>query len=555
MALGSEIRAGAAFVELRSKDNGFSRGLKQAERQLEAFGAAVRKIGAGILIAGGAATTLALLTAKAASDAEESMNRFNQVFQNQTAAAAEFVEELAKRVGRSSTEIMDSMASLQSMFVGLGFDRTKAREMSEQLSELAIDFASFNNMSDDEAVGRFISALSGSSEVLDRFGINIKQAALEQELFRMGITKSWSAVTEQEKALARYSIIARTLGEQGAVGDATRTAASFANQMKRLQAGVLDAKIALGNALLPSLAKFLGILNPIVKAAGEWIDRNRAITALVVKVAGGATLAGAAIFGIGIAAAIASVAMGGLASIMAAAGTVIGVAGTAIAALLSPIGLVITGVVGLGAMILSQATNIGGVVDTLVSVFKGMAADIFGVLGSITDAIIAGDLELAVKIAGKGMQLAWKSALQGMRRNVVDLRGEVAKAFVDFGIVGRGLDADAIKASIDSETKSNNEELTREIRDLIEELNQLRKQKPDSPLGSSFKSFFDTFQGFDPSNSGVSRSVRGTFEGSALRTLASPTESSIESNTKKTAKATQAMQRYLERGGGGMRFA
>lgn len=51
----------------------------------------------------------------------------------------------------------------------------------------------------------------------------------------MGVRKSWTEVTEQEKALARLNIIARAMGDQGAIGDAVKTAGSFTNQMKRLR--------------------------------------------------------------------------------------------------------------------------------------------------------------------------------------------------------------------------------------------------------------------------------------------------------------------------------
>src|SRR5690606_31067061 len=106
---------------------------------------------------------------------------------------------------------------------GLGFGAEQSRKFSQQLAQLALDFASFNNMSDAEAQQRFISALSGSSEVLDMFGVNIKQAALEQELLQQGVKKAWTEVSEQEKAVARLSIIMRSMTDQGAVGDAVRT--------------------------------------------------------------------------------------------------------------------------------------------------------------------------------------------------------------------------------------------------------------------------------------------------------------------------------------------
>lgn len=121
MGAGSQIRAGAAFVELKSKDSDYIRGMRRAQRQLQAFGDTVMRIGRSIAIGSGAFALLGAASIKAASDAEESLNRFGAVFKDQTEAAGAFADELAERVGRSAIEIKDSLASLQGFFVGLGY--------------------------------------------------------------------------------------------------------------------------------------------------------------------------------------------------------------------------------------------------------------------------------------------------------------------------------------------------------------------------------------------------------------------------------------------------
>src|SRR5690606_31944363 len=118
-------------------------------------------------------------------------------------------------VGRSVVDIQDSMSAYQAMFVGLNFDPSQARQMSEALQALALDFGSFFNLSDKEASDRFLSALSGSSEVFDRFGINIKAAAMDQKLLEMGLDKTTATATEQEKVMARVAIITQSLTKQG----------------------------------------------------------------------------------------------------------------------------------------------------------------------------------------------------------------------------------------------------------------------------------------------------------------------------------------------------
>lgn len=190
-------------------------------------------------------------TVSDAANAQESIAKFGAVFGEQTGEATKFVKELADEIGRSDDEIRKAMSAYQSMFVGLDFGREKATTMSMQLEKLTLDFAAFHNISDEEASSRFLSAMSGSAEVLDQFGVNIRQAAIEQELFAMGINKSVQNASEAEKTLARLNLITKVMAGQGALGAAARESESFANQSKALNAEVKDLSIAIGNQLLP----------------------------------------------------------------------------------------------------------------------------------------------------------------------------------------------------------------------------------------------------------------------------------------------------------------
>lgn len=244
----------------------FSRPLTKMERslaktgeQLNSFGqSASLGITAPLLLAGGAFV-------KAAADAEEMESRFRQVFGNLSAEASMFSTELGDAVGRSDVKIRDSLSTFQSFAVGMGFSREQALEFSKSLSTLSLDFASFNNISDGESQQRFISALSGSSEVLDRFGVNIKQSALDLELQAQGLAKSTQEATEQQKAVARLGIIMKAMTDQGAVGDAIRTQDSFTNQMKALSDAFFDFRVQLGRDIIPALTG-------LVTAAGDALE-------------------------------------------------------------------------------------------------------------------------------------------------------------------------------------------------------------------------------------------------------------------------------------------
>lgn len=195
-----------------------------------------------------------------ASDATEVQNKFDQVFDEVSDRANTFANEFSTKLGRSIMQVQEGMSAFQSMFLGLGFENSEALEYTQKLQEMMTDFGSFHNVSDKESMERFVSAMSGSSEVLDRFGVNLRQASLEQKLFDMGIDKSVSQASEAEKALARLMIIEETLGRQGALGDAVRTMDEFANRKKRFFSTVKNMAIGFGKIILPSVNKALGAL-------------------------------------------------------------------------------------------------------------------------------------------------------------------------------------------------------------------------------------------------------------------------------------------------------
>ena len=213
---------------------------------------------------------VSVIAIKFASDAEQTWSRFNIVMGEGAKEARKFTKALADGVGRAEVKIGDSVATFMSFFKGLEFADKDSITLSKTLTQLSLDFASFNNIADDEALQRFISALSGSGEVLDRFGINIKQGALDQELLARGFPKVTKGATEQQKAVARLGIIMRAMTDQGAIGNAIETNKEFANQMKKLKGEVQELFIAIGKELLPAAGRLVGVFNQIVHwAKGE----------------------------------------------------------------------------------------------------------------------------------------------------------------------------------------------------------------------------------------------------------------------------------------------
>jgi hypothetical protein len=280
------IKLGTLFWEMAVDSRGLHDGLNDGERQVQTF-ASRAEVGlnkatvafgalglAAVKVAGDAARAFVSFTKDSialASAAKEAGSKFDVVFGAGARQAEADLAAMAGTVQRSKYELKEMAASVQDVFVPLGFAREEAQKLSLTLTQLAVDVGSFNNVADGEAMAAFQSALVGNHEAVRRFGIVISEATLSQELMNMGIEKGVQGATELEKVQARLNLLFRMTGD--AQGDAARTADSWANTMRGLESAIRDVQTDIGNELLPVLTPLLVDLTAFVREVGPEVAR------------------------------------------------------------------------------------------------------------------------------------------------------------------------------------------------------------------------------------------------------------------------------------------
>jgi len=362
---------------------------------------------AGALVAGPLS-----LAVQAASDMEETMNKFNVVFGNNAQAVKAWGDTFASQVGRSKNEVADFLSGTQDLLVPIGFAPGTAETMSKQLTRLAIDLASFNNKADADVIRDLHAALTGSSEVMKKYGVIVNETAVKQELFNRGIDKN--NATEQQKVMARMAIILRVT--TAAQGDAIRSAGSFANQMKALKAKVSDAAVEIGSALLPVVTPLVTKIAAGVKIVAAWIKQHKGLVVILAKVAAALAAGGLAFILLGTAASGMASTFGAVAAVLSGVGTAIGLLGSLLGALLSPIGLVIAGITALAAKLITS-TDVGTqALDFLKGAFGQLKDEALSAFGGIADALAAGDISLAAKILWLSLKLEWQKGVNALNQ-------------------------------------------------------------------------------------------------------------------------------------------
>ena len=106
MALAQGIRAGAAFIELSTKDSQLVRGLRSASRRLQAFGSSVSLMGNQLLAFGTALRAPLLEARRMFQEAGDKLHKMAA----RTGFSTEALSELGFAVEQSADKIVDRLA-------------------------------------------------------------------------------------------------------------------------------------------------------------------------------------------------------------------------------------------------------------------------------------------------------------------------------------------------------------------------------------------------------------------------------------------------------------
>jgi hypothetical protein len=233
-------------------------GLTSAQGGISKFGALA---GVGFAVAGAAVIKFGADVVGAASDLNESVNKTKVVFGDQAQGVMDWAKTTADSFGISEQAALESASTMGNLFDAMGLIPTVGADMSMTLVELAADLASFNNADPSDVLQAMQSGLTGQIRPLRQYGIEISDAALQQEALAEGIDKSTSEMTMAEKVQLRYALILKQTGN--AQGDFARTSDDLANMQRRLNAQWQDLQAQLGKALLPTVLSLVSALNDL----------------------------------------------------------------------------------------------------------------------------------------------------------------------------------------------------------------------------------------------------------------------------------------------------
>lgn len=206
----------------------------------------------------------------AASEVEEMENKFNVVFKNTSKTMDEWADSYADAIGRSKTEIKTAISNQADLMIGMGMTEEVAGDLSQKYTELAYDLASFNNVQDSTALEAMTKAMFGETEMAKQLGLNLSATTMENSEYVKSLGKKWSAMTQAEKAEAYYQEALKQ--SVNAIGDAERSAGSYANQIRRTQSKVTEFTETLGTYMLPMATNVVTGFGNMIDGAIDFVN-------------------------------------------------------------------------------------------------------------------------------------------------------------------------------------------------------------------------------------------------------------------------------------------
>ena len=279
---------GSVIIDTRVDTKGFGKGVSNMQNQFSKMGNAVKKI--GFAIAAVFSVREIINFAKEAinlgSDLQEVQNVVDVTFGEMSGYINQFAKEAITQFGLSELAAKQYASTLGAIFKSTGFDTAAALEMSQVITGLTGDIASFYNLTSEEAFGKLRAGITGETEPLKQLGINLSVANLEAYALSQGITKTYDAMSEQEKMLLRYNYILSVTSD--AQGDFARTSSGWANQTRILKEQFNSLKATIGQGLINALTPVIQVINTILIGLQKVANAFLQFTQLLFGSGGGA---------------------------------------------------------------------------------------------------------------------------------------------------------------------------------------------------------------------------------------------------------------------------
>lgn len=213
--------------------------------------------------------TAPILAAGAASfklgaDFEQALGKMNVVFEHNSKNIEKWAQNSLRDFGLARSTAVTMASDFGALFKGMGISLRETEEWSKTLTERAMDLSNFYDTTIEETITALNAIVTGQTEPLRKFGINMTQAALQEYAYSQRIRKRVADMTEAEKVQLRYNFVIEKTNI--AVGTTARESDSATGQLNRFKESIKELGISFSEQILP-------IITPVIEWLNNMIER------------------------------------------------------------------------------------------------------------------------------------------------------------------------------------------------------------------------------------------------------------------------------------------
>ncbi|MBO2942813.1 hypothetical protein JJQ72_02285 [Paenibacillus sp. F411] len=246
---------------------------KQTKKGIDGVASGLTALGAGL------ATRQLIQTFKTlAQEAQDlavsyqGLSEVSKSYHLSTEKTIGLAEELSDRWGLSRTAMADTVKTY--LTAGLTLDQTR------EIMIATADAAAYNreaHLTWDEAIRQVAQGVKmGNSELTDAAGVTTNLSVM-YDRYAQSIGTSAAKLTEAQKIQAAYNGILQESAMFAGNADSAMT--GFIGTQATFNQTMEQARVELGEALLPVLEEVMGTLTPMIKSFVEWASENEEVIA------------------------------------------------------------------------------------------------------------------------------------------------------------------------------------------------------------------------------------------------------------------------------------
>ena len=202
-----------------------------------------------------------------AASYQEAMNLYNTALGKYASQATEWANTISKALYLDPKDVMQYTGALYNLVKGLGASSDAAYLMSKNLTQLSYDMSSFLNIDVQSAYEKLTSAITGQSRAIASSGVALKQGALQEKLYSLGIKEKLSTLTESSKVYLRYiQIMDQTKNMQMDLG---KTIITPENALRTIKTQFTLLAREIGNVFIPIIMKAVPYIMALTQILGN----------------------------------------------------------------------------------------------------------------------------------------------------------------------------------------------------------------------------------------------------------------------------------------------